>query len=134
MPITKGKNLALWTIQILLAALFLYAGGMKLVMPAAVLSSVAPLPVGFMRFIGTAEVLGAAGLILPGLLRIHTILTPVAAGGLVIIMIGAVIVTVLTSPAALAILPFVTGVLAATIAYTRWRVAPLGSSAGAAAA
>lgn len=118
---TSKANAALWTIQILLAALFLYAGGMKLRMPAKLLASQSSLPVAFMRFIGAAEVFGAIGLVLPGLLRIHTILTPIAAAGLVIIMIGAVIVTVLTSTVALAALPFVVGLLAAAIAYGRWR-------------
>jgi uncharacterized membrane protein YphA (DoxX/SURF4 family) len=56
----------LWTLQALLAALFLFAGGMKLVSPIAALTQQVALPGPFLRFIGLAEVLGALGLILPG--------------------------------------------------------------------
>lgn len=116
---------ALWTVQGLLAAIFLFAGGMKLVMPAAALAAASPFPVGFMRFIGTTEVLGALGLILPGLLRIRTGLTPLAAGGLVVVMAGATATTVATMGIGAAIVPAIVGVLATGVAYGRWRVAPL---------
>ena len=106
----------LWVAQVLLALVFLFAGGMKLIMPAAALAAASPLPVGFMRFIGTAEVLGALGLVLPGLFGIHRELTRLAAAGLVIIMIGAVAVTLTTGGgAAAALVPAVVGILAATV-------------------
>jgi DoxX-like family len=72
-----------------------------------------------------AEVLGALGLILPGLLRIQPGLTPLAAAGLVIVMIGATVLSAVTGPVALALLPLVVGLCAAFVAYGRWRVAPL---------
>lgn len=122
---TRGTNRVLWTIQGLLALVFLFAGGMKLVVPAEMLKGPVPLPGAFMRFIGVCEVLGALGLILPGLTRIRTGLTPLAASGLVIIMIGAVSVTVLGGPAVLAVIPFIVGVLATSVAFGRWRVAPI---------
>ena len=84
---------ALWIVQGLLAALFLFAGVMKLVLPLDQMTGTVPLPGAFLRFIGVVEVLGAVGLILPSLLRIRPGLTPLAAGGLVIIMIGAVWIT-----------------------------------------
>ena len=84
-----------------------------------------PLPILFVRFIAVCEVLGALGLVLPGVFRIRTDLTPLAAEGLVVIMIGAVATTVATMDASMAILPLVVGVLAATVAYGRTRVAPL---------
>ena len=84
-----------------------------------------PLPILFVRFIAVCEVLGALGLVLPGVFRIRTDLTPLAAEGLVVIMIGAVTTTVATMDASMAILPLVVGVLAATVAYGRTRVAPL---------
>jgi hypothetical protein len=116
------NNRVLWTIQVLLAALFLFAGGYKLVAPADQLAAAAPgMPVPFLRFIATMECLGALGLLLPGLFGIKQFLTPLAAAGLVIIMIGAVTVTVLTMGAAAALLPLITGVLAATVAYGRWQ-------------
>ncbi len=104
---------ALWIVQGLLALIFLFSGGMKLVLPIEVLTEQMPLPGLFVRFIGAAEVLGAIGLILPGLLRIRPGLTPMAAAGLVIIMIGATGLT-------LALIPLVVGLLAAFVAYGRW--------------
>ena len=85
----------LWVIQWLLALLFLVAGAVKLVMPVEEMLKQMPvaLPGLFLRFIAVCEVLGALGLILPGLLRTKPGLTPLAAAGLVIIMIGAVVVT-----------------------------------------
>jgi hypothetical protein len=119
---------ALWTVQGLLAALFLFAGGMKLVMPIESMTAQMPLPLpgAFLRFIGVAETLGALGLILPGLLRIRPGLTPLAAAGLVIIMIGATGLTLAIGMGAAALMPAVVGILAAFVAYGRWRVAPLG--------
>jgi hypothetical protein len=71
-----------------------------------------------------AEVLGALGLILPGLLGIRTGLTPLAAAGLVIIMTGATVLTVASGELALALIPLVVGLLSAFVAYGRWRLAP----------
>jgi len=122
MPVTTNKsNAALWVIQGLLAALFLFAGGFKLALPLAALAKVSPLPAAFLKFIGVCEVTGAVALILPGLLRIRTGLTPLAAAGLVIIMIGATLVTLATQGAAPAALPFCVGILAATVALGRRR-------------
>jgi len=78
---------------------------------------------GFIHFIGVCEVLGGLGLVLPGLLRIRPGLTPLAAAGLVVIMIGATVVSI--PMGAVAALPLVVGILAAFVAYGRWRVAPL---------
>jgi uncharacterized membrane protein YphA (DoxX/SURF4 family) len=118
---------ALWTIQGLLALTFLFAGAMKLATSADDLAAAMtlPLPILFVRFIGVCEVLGALGLVLPGIFRIRTDLTPLAAQGLVVIMIGAVITTVATMDASMAILPLVVGILAAVVAYGRTRVVPL---------
>ncbi len=115
---------ALWIVQGLLAALFLFAGGMKLVLPLEKLAGPVPLPGLFMRFIGVAEVLGALGLILPGFLRIRPGLTPRAAAGLVILMIGATGVTLAGGDVAMALIPALVGFLAAFVAYGRWRLAP----------
>ena len=120
---------ALWIIQSLLAALFLFAGGTKLILPLDVLTSMGSpnqiaLPGWFVRFIGVVEVLGALGLILPGLLRIRPGLTPLAAAGLVIIMIGATGLTLSGGDVAPALIPLVVGLLSAFVAYGRWRLAP----------
>jgi DoxX-like protein len=116
---------ALWIVQGLLAALFLFAGGMKLVLPLEALKGPVTLPGWFVRFIGVAEVLGALGLILPGLLRIRPGLTPLAAAGLVIIMIGATGIGLMVGDVAVTLISLVVGLLAALVAYGRWRLAPL---------
>src|SRR6266446_7772237 len=90
-------------------------------LPIAALTQQVALPGPFLRFIGVAEVLGALGLVLPGLLRRRTDLTPIAAAGLVIIMAGAVGVTMATIGAGQAVVPGVVGVLAAGVAVGRWR-------------
>lgn len=125
---TRKVNYALWAIQVLLALLFLMAGGMKLILPIAELTKQISLPGPFVRFIGVAEVLGAAGLILPGLLRIRQGLTPLAAGGLVAIMIGATGIMFAHGGAAQALMPAVVGILAGWVAYGRApRAAPISS-------
>ena len=116
----------LWVIQALLAALFLFAGGMKLVMPLEDLAGPVPVPGAFLRFIGLAEVLGALGLILPGALRIRPGLTPLAAAGLVIIMIGAVGITLAGGDVTMVAVPGVVGLLCAFVGWRRWRDLPRG--------
>jgi hypothetical protein len=118
-------NIVLWIIQVLLALLFLFAGGTKLVLPSEALKSMGSLPVLFLRFIGVCEALGGLGLILPGLLRIRPGVTPLSAAGLTIIMIGAVVVSVMDHGIGAAVVPLVTGLLTAFVAYGRWKVAPL---------
>ena len=117
-------NLALWIVQGLLAVIFLFTGGMKLIMPVEEMTKQLPMPGLFLRFIAGCEVLGALGLILPSLLRIRPGLTPLAAAGLVIIMIGATVTTVMTGQTTVALLPFAVGILCLFVAYGRWRLAP----------
>lgn len=117
-------NVALWIVQALLAALFLWAGGIKLILPVEEMTKQIPMPGLFLRFIGVCEVLGALGLILPRLVNIRPMLTPLAAAGLVIIMIGATVVTLMAGDVTVALMPLVVGLLAAFIAYGRWRLVP----------
>jgi uncharacterized membrane protein YphA (DoxX/SURF4 family) len=121
-------NIVLWIIQVLLALLFLFAGGTKLVMSIEAMRAMGSanqiiLPGLLIRFIGVCEVLGALGLILPGLFRIRPGLTPLAAAGLVIIMIGAVVTTLASGDVAPALFPLVVAILASFVAYGRWRPA-----------
>jgi hypothetical protein len=116
---SRKTSIALWVVQGLLAALFLFAGGMKLVTPVDKLAEMSTLPVAFIQFIGCAEVLGALGLILPGVLRIKQVLTPLAASGLTIIMSGAVVATLQTGPAAGAVVPLIVGALLAFVFHGR---------------
>jgi hypothetical protein len=122
---SKRLNVALWIVQGLLAALFLFAGSTKLLLPISLLMSMGSpnqivLPGWFLRFIGTAEVLGAIGLILPCLLHIRPRLTPVAAMGLVIVMIGATSLTIAADGFIPALFPIIAGFLASFVAYRRW--------------
>ena len=119
---------ALWVLQVLLGLLFVFAGGSKLVMPIEEMTKEVAMPGWFLRGIGVCELLGGLGLILPGLFRIRTGLTPLAAAGIVIIMIGATAVTVMYMGVGMGLVPFIVGVLAAFVAYGRWRVAPLPSA------
>ena len=109
----------LWTVQITLAALFLFAGVTKLVMSAAALEAQAHLPAAFLKFIGVCETLGAIGLIVPWLTKIRSELTPIAAAGLVIIMIGATVVSAVQGPVVGAIVPAIVGLLAGYVARGR---------------
>jgi uncharacterized membrane protein YphA (DoxX/SURF4 family) len=118
----RKAGLLLWIVQGLLALMFLFSGGMKLVLPLQALTEQSTLPGLFLRFIGVCEVLGALGLILPGLLHIQEVLTPLAAAGLVIIMIGATVITASGANAAAAMIPMTVGVLLAFLAYSRWQL------------
>lgn len=117
-------NILLWIIQILLALLFLFAGVTKLVpiipMPPPPPGAWMP-PMWFLKFIGICEVLGALGLVLPGLLRRQQYLTVWAAIGLTIIMIGAVVLSVMTMGVATAVTPLIVGLLCAFVAWGRSR-------------
>jgi uncharacterized membrane protein YphA (DoxX/SURF4 family) len=122
----RTANRVLWTAQTLSALLFLFAGSMKFIMSAEQMQQgPMKLPIAFIHFIGACECLGALGLLLPGAVRLHTWLTPLAAAGLTIIMMGATTITVLTMGVAPAIVPAILGVVTAGVAYGRTRVAPL---------
>lgn len=89
-------NVFLWVLQILLAVVFLGAGVMKLVRPKSALEPqmgwVADYSDGAVKGIGAVEVLAAVGLVLPWATGIAPVLTPLAALGLVLVMIGAAVV------------------------------------------
>jgi hypothetical protein len=122
------KNTQLWVVQGMLALLFLFAGGMKLVMPLEAMKGPIALPGLFLRFLGVAEVLGAVGLVLPVLLGIRPGLTPLAAAGLVIIMMGATVITAMGGAVAPAIVSLAVGLLSAFVVYGRLRPSPLRGS------
>ena len=139
-------NVALWILQVLLAALFLFAGGVKLITPIEEMLKQMPLalPGWFLRLTGVIEVLGAIGLIVPWWTGIRPGLTPLAAAGLVIVMVGAVIFTILAGDIAMALMPLVAmasvgvaaamiplvvGLLCALVSYGRWRLTPYPGSA-----
>ncbi|MQA84523.1 MAG: DoxX family membrane protein [Streptosporangiales bacterium] len=109
-----------WIVSALLALAFLFTGGAKLLTSTADLAATAQgIPVILLRIAGTAEVLGALGLILPAATRILPILTPLAAAGLVVTMIGATITNLIIGAYPLAVQTVVLGLLAAFVAWAR---------------
>lgn len=91
----RSWRISLWSAQIILAALFGMAGVLKTTMapealPPMGIAWATDVPVMLLRFIGTVELLGAIGVILPALIRIRPILTPFAAVGFATIQVLAI--------------------------------------------
>ena len=123
-------NVILWILQVLLALLFIWAGGFKLVVPLSVLAQPQPgqvaLPGMLLKFVGLCELLGGFGLVLPGIFRTRQYLIPLAALGLLIIMIGATVVVLMGGNVGIAVSNVVIALMLAFVAYGRWRLRPLG--------
>lgn len=117
-------TVALWIVQVLLAALFLFGGVVKLMVPIEELVEQVGVPGLLLQFVSVMEILGGLGLILPGLLKIKTGLTPLAAVGLALLMLGAVVLGLRMGDPVGASMPGVIGLLAAFVAWGRWRLAP----------
>lgn len=113
-------NTVLWILQILLGLLFTFSGSMKFIMSAEQMNEGAPvaLPIWFIHFIGICEILGAIGLIVPWLTGVKRGLTPLAASLLIVIMIGATVISAMMS-IPIAILPFVVLLLLIVVAWGR---------------
>ncbi|MFH5823880.1 DoxX family protein [Georgenia sp. AZ-5] len=116
-------NVALWVVAGLLAAAFLAAGFMKLAQPrpklvAAGMGYAEDFSDGAIKGIGTLEVLGALGLILPAVLDTATVLVPLAALGLFLVMAGAVVVHIRRHEPFVP--PLVLGLLALFVAVLRF--------------
>jgi hypothetical protein len=129
---SRKLSTTLWILQSILAVIFLMSGAVKLLTPADVMAAQSPLPLVLVRFIATCEVAGAVGMLLPGLLRIRPSLTPLAAVGMVVLMIGATVLTpiMISTDPVMALIPATVGVVAAFVAYARLRLAPLRSRRG----
>jgi DoxX-like family len=113
-------TVVLWVIQVIAAAQFLIAGGFKLIGSNEILTQFYPgMPNMFMRFIAVCEILGALGLILPGIVRRWQWLTPLAALGLLVIMLGAMVYTVVTVGWGLIVSPLLLVILSAVVLYGR---------------
>ena len=122
----RALNIALWVLQVLLAAVFLAHGWFMLAPPAEMVAMInAQLGEGLRLFIGVAEVLAAAGLILPGVTRILPWLTALAAAGLMIVMASATLLHLSRGESGSAISAAVLFVLVTIVAYTRWKVQPI---------
>jgi len=122
MRFATNTNVLLWILQGFLALFFaLGSGAPKLLLPVEALPMPIALPDWFVRFIGTAEVLGALGLILPGVFRTRLGVTPVAALGLVLLTICATVYQLLAQQPGNAMFAAVMCLLCATVAVGRWR-------------
>jgi uncharacterized membrane protein YphA (DoxX/SURF4 family) len=127
----RSLRIAVWVVSVLLALAFLFAGGVKVLMPTADLEAASQgVPVLLLKIAGWAEVLGALGIVLPAATRILPVLTPVAAAALVIPMTGATIINIGLGLYPVAAQTAVMGVLAAFVAWARFRpaaIAPRGT-------
>lgn len=128
-------NVLLWALQILLGLYFVAVGVMHFIVPPglpAPMSWMYELSTGLHFFSGTAEILGGLGLILPGLTRIQPRLTPLAAAGLVLVMIGASVYHIQRGEFSNIGFNAVLALLAGFVAFGRWRLKPLAGRAAAA--
>src|SRR5690242_2580397 len=123
---SRMLNIALWILQGVLAVLFLLHGWLMVAPPAEMVAMInAQLGVGFRIFIGVAELLAVAGLILPGVTRILPKLTALAAAGLMIVMASATMFHLSRGETESAITTVVIFMLVTVVAYTRWKSAPI---------
>ena len=126
---SKALHITLWIAQVILAAMFLMSGFMKLSQPIDQLSKMLPwaaqVPEALVRFIGVAEVLGAVGLILPSQLRIQPKLTAIAAVGLALVMLFAVVFHISRGETPMIGMNFILIAIAAFIAWGRFKKAPI---------
>ena len=126
---SKALHIALWVAQVLLAAMFLMSGFMKLAQPIDQLSQMLPwasqVPEALVRFIGLSEVLGGVGLILPSLLRIKPQLTAWAAIGIAVIMLFATYFHISRGETGAIGMNIFLALLAAFVAWGRFKKAPI---------
>lgn len=127
-------NITLWLLQALLAAAF-GAHGWMLVSPPPELLPIMneQLGVAFRLFLGVAEIAGAIGLLLPAMTRRLPWLTPVAAGCLAFVVASATVLHLYRGETSAAVTTTILFLLAAFVAYGRWRVRPVASRSGSAA-
>jgi len=119
-------NVLLWVLQALLAVAFLAHGWLFLFPPAEMVDVMnAVIPPAFRVFIGVAEVLAAVGLTLPGITRVLPWLIPLAAAGLMIVMLAATILHGMRDEVGSAITTAILFIVATFVAYTRWKVNPI---------
>ena len=119
-------NILLWVLQVLLALAFAAHGWLFLSPPPDIVEQMnASLPRWFQLFLGVAEELAAAGLILPGVTRIKPWLVPLAAAGIMFVLASATVYHVVRGEMSSAGITLVMFVLASALAYMRWRVLPI---------
>ena len=119
-------NILLWVLQALLAAAFL-AHGLMLLMPPPDIATLlyASLPRGFWVFLGVAEVAAAIGITLPGATRIQPWLVPLAAAGIMFVMVSATIWHIVRGEISSAFVTLLLLAMSTYVAYMRWRIYPI---------
>jgi len=121
-------HVLLWILQFLLGFYFIITGIVHFIVPPGLPEQMAwmyELPPALHLISGSAEIMGGFGLILPGLLRVQTRLTPLAALGLVLIMIGAAFWHFSRGEFINILMNAILGGIAGFIAYGRWRLISL---------
>ena len=119
-------NVMLWTLQVVLALVFVAHGWLLLAPPANLIDQMnASMSPAFRLFLGVAEVAAAVGLILPPLARVMTWLVPAAAAGIAIVLISATIFHLLRAEWSSSVITAVLLVMAVFVGYERWRVRPV---------
>lgn len=113
-------NVFLWIVQAVLAAAFAMSGLQKLTQSKEKLPAIDGFSPGALRLLGVAEVLGVLGLILPAVTRIAPVLTPIAASGLAVVMVGAVVIHIRRREQSAAVVTAVLFVLAVVVAWGRF--------------
>ncbi len=126
---TKPTNLALWILQLLLAVIFAKAGAMKTCTPMIELATqmhwVYYTPEGAVRLLGYLEIMGAFGLIFPAATRVWSIVTPIAALCLAVLMGLAVIVHLVHDESSAIGIPLALAMIALVVAWGRFRIEPI---------
>ena len=122
-------KILIWILQVALAGFFLMAGFIKGFQPVEVIhaniSWAQDLPLWMLRLIGFSEILGANGVILPAATRIKPGLTPLAAGGLALVMALAIVFHLTRGEFGLLVGPLALFTLAAFVAYARLKLVPI---------
>lgn len=128
-PYPKTSHIMLWVVQVLLALGLVYGGAMKLFLPIEDLSAMWPwtgeVSSAFVKLTGVLDIVGAIGLILPALLRIKPMLTPIAALCVLVLMIAAGIFHMKRGEGPQTGFTVIFGILAAMIAWGRFKKAPI---------
>ena len=121
-------NILLWILQIVLGVYFTLIGVMHFIIPPNLppqMQWMYELPTWLHYVSGIAEILGGLGLILPAVTRIQTRLVPLAAAGLALVMIGAMIYHITRSEFSNIGFNLILALLLAFVAYGRWKLSPL---------
>ncbi|MFM7850999.1 MAG: DoxX family protein [Flammeovirgaceae bacterium] len=126
---SRAMHISLWVVQVLLAAMFLLSGCMKVSMPIEKLSTMLPwatsVPAILVRFIGLSELFGGLGLLLPSMLRIKPALTAWAGLGLATIMLLAIPFHISRGETPMIGMNAIFMLLALFVAWGRWKKAPI---------